>query len=224
MSIHNQGGIRLPEPSAGDRVTQVGSSEHFTGQIVIGDGPGRLLGTESHLEMKAALILAVRPTTGALFEQIAFEWHDVDGACRTHFIDLVVQRSDGHWVGYAVRPRGRVTQGYLVQLARIKAQAIRAGFLSDFRLFSEDDVDPVELSNAKLLHAVRVPDREPDAAARKAAAMITGVTFVGALVAETGLAGTGFRAVVRLIRSGHLKPVSHEPIDYGTDVFKAREL
>lgn len=222
MSIHDKDGIRLPEPSAGDRATQVGSSHHFTGQIVQGDGPGRVVGLESHLEMKAALILAARPSTDALFEQIAFEWRDADAASRTHYIDLVVRRTDGRWIGYAVRPRGRVTPTYLAELARIKAQAIEAGFLSDLRLFSEDDVDLAALFNAKLLQAVRVPDPDPDAAARTAAARITGVTTVGALVEETGLGGAGFRAVVRLIRSGHLTPVRHVRIDRDTEVFKAR--
>lgn len=224
MSIHHTDGIRLPEPSAGDRATQVGSSEHFTGQIVIGDGPGRVLGLESHLEMKAALILAARSSTDALFEQILFEWRNASGACSIHYIDLVVRRTDGRWIGYAVRPRARITQTYLAELASIKVQSMAAGFLSDFRLFSEDDIDPVELFNAKLLHAVRVPDPEPDAAARSAAARIAGVTTVGALVAETAFEGAGFRAVVRLIRSGHLKTVRHERIDHGTEVFKARAL
>jgi hypothetical protein len=192
MSIHHKDGIRLPEPSAGDRATQVGSSHHFTGQIVLGDGPGRVVGLESHLEMKAALILAARSSTDALFEQIAFEWRDAEAASRIHYIDLVVRRSDGRWIGYAVRPRGRVTPAYLAELARIKAQAIGAGFLSDLRLFSEDDVDPVALFNAKLLHAVRVPDPDPDAAVRTVAARITGVTTVGALVDETALAAPAF--------------------------------
>jgi hypothetical protein len=224
MSIHHKDGIRLPEPSAGDRATQVGSSHHFTGQIVLGDGPGRVVGLESHLEMKAALILAARSSTDALFEQIAFEWRDAEAASRIHYIDLVVRRTDGRWIGYAVRPRGRVTPAYLAELARIKAQAIGAGFLSDLRLFSEDDVDPVALFNAKLLHAVRVPDPDPDAAVRTVAARITGVTTVGALVDETGLGGAAFRAVVRLIRSGHLMPIGHVRIDRDTEVCKARAL
>jgi hypothetical protein len=222
MSIHDMEGIRLPEPSTGDRATQVGSSHHFTGQIVLGDGPGRVVGLESHLEMKAALILAARRSTDALFEQIAFAWRDADEARRTHYIDLVVRRTDGRWIGYAVRPMKRVTPAYLAELARIKAQALEAGFLSDLRLFSEHDVDPVALFNAKLLQAVRVPDPEPDAAARAAAARITGVTTVGALVDETGRGGAGFRAVVRLIRSGHLTPVRQTRIDRDTEVFKAR--
>jgi hypothetical protein len=218
------GGILLPEASAGDRATQVGSSHHFTGQIVIGDGRGRVLGTESHLEMKATLILAARPETAALFEQIAFEWKDATGASRTHYIDLMVQQHDGQWVGYAVRPWARLSKAYLADLARIKAQAIASGFLWDFRIFTDRDVDPIDLFNARLLHSVRVAEPDADAAARSVAAAITGVTTIGALVADIGIHGQGFRAIVRLIRSGHLQPVRHERIDHGTEVFKAREL
>lgn len=215
------GGIRLPEQSAAERSTQVGSSHHFTGQIVIGDGVGRLLRTESHLEMKAALILAVRPETAELFEQIAFEWTDADGTRRVHYIDLVVQQKDGRWIGYAVRPAARVCPTYLKKLARIKAQAQANGFLWDFRLFSDEDVDPDELFNARLLHSVRVPEPNADAIARKVISGARGVVTIGSLVAETGLEGHGFRAVVRQIRSRNLHAVRRERINYATEVFRA---
>lgn len=217
-------GIRLPEPSAGNRATQVGSSHHCTGQIVIGDGPGRLHGTDSHLEMNSTLMLAARAETAALFEQIAFVWRDAKGESHTHYIDLVVQQTDGRRVGYAVRPWKRISVEYLTDLARIKAQAIASGFLWDFRIFSDRDVNPIDLFNAKLLHAVRTGEPQADATARAAAATISGIASIGALVAQTGLEGTGFRAIVRLIRSGHLKPVRRGRIDYETEVFKAQAL
>ncbi|KEJ89010.1 hypothetical protein [Sulfitobacter donghicola] len=218
------GGFRLPEASSGNRSTQVGSSYHFTGQIIVGDGPGRCLGTESHLEMKGALILSTRPETAAIFDQIVFEWYDDDGVYHKHFIDLVVQQCDGKWVGYAVRPTKYATAEYIAKLARIKAQAMLQGFLSDFRLFTEEDVDPTELFNAKLLHSVRVTDPDADEIAKRVVSTCSGVTAIGTLVAETGLDGMGFRAIVRLIRSGHLKLVQHERITHATELFKAQEV
>ena len=43
------GGVRLPEPSRGDRATQIGSTQHFTGGIVLGSGPGTRTGVELSL-------------------------------------------------------------------------------------------------------------------------------------------------------------------------------
>jgi hypothetical protein len=219
-----EGGIRLPEASSGDRSTQVGSSYHFTGQIIVGDGPGRCLGTESNLEKKGALILSTRPETAAIFDQIAFRWCDENKIYRTHYIDLVVQQCDGDWVGYAVRPTKFATVEYIAKLARIKAQAKLQSFLSDFRLFTEEDVDPTELFNAELLHSVRVTDPDADEIAKRVVSKCSGVTAIGVLVTETGLDGMGFRAVVRLIRSGHLKLVQHERITYATELFKSQEV
>ena len=90
MSTQLFGGTRLPEPSLGDRATQVGSTQHFTGGIVLGDGPGTRIGLESHLEAQAALTLAARFETRNLVEQVRFEWVDAFGEVHDHYIDLVV--------------------------------------------------------------------------------------------------------------------------------------
>ncbi|MCL3881025.1 hypothetical protein [Marivita sp. GX14005] len=225
MSYHFQfGGIRLPAFSRGNRKTQVGSTKHFTGGLVLGDQEGVRLGTESHLETNAALLLGYRPNTLDLVEQIQFAWYDEHGEFFDHFIDLVVTRIDGTVCGYAVRPASRVSQAYECKLARIKEQAIAQCFLDDFRLFTEEDVCPVELHNAKLFHSVRRPDAFADPVAQDASRKVCGTTTVGALVDETRLEGMGFRAIVRLIRSGHLQMVRHERIERSTEIMRTRMI
>lgn len=222
MSYHFQsGGIRLPASSRGDRKTQVGSTKHFTGGLVLGENEGVRLGTESHLEIDAALMLNYRPTTFDLVEQVQFAWYDEHGAFSHHFIDLVATRVDGSVIGYAVRPTKRVSDDYECKLARIKEQAIAQCFLDDFRLFTEEDVCPVELHNAKLFHSVRRPDAFADPVAQDVCSKVCGTTTVGALVDATRLDGMGFRAVVRLIRSGHLQMLRFERIAHGTEVFRS---
>ncbi|MBM2291775.1 hypothetical protein JQX09_07625 [Sulfitobacter pseudonitzschiae] len=218
------GGVRLPEPSRGNRATQVGSTRHFTGGIVLGSGPGFRTGVESHLEAQAALLLAARPEVQDLVEQVRFDWFDEDGEIHKHYIDLVATEHDGTVIGYAVRPLGRVKDTYLAQLARVKEQAVAQGVLDDFRLFTERDVCPVEFFNAKLFHSVRRPDCFGDPVARDVVGRTTGVVTIESLVEQTGLDGMGFRALVRLIRSGHLQKVSYERIDRSCLVFKAKEL
>ena len=224
MHPHLTGAIRLPEPSRGCRDTQVASTKHFTGGVVFGDGPGVRLGMESHLEMNASLLLAARPSTLDLREQVLFNWYDTNGDYFAHFIDLVATRDDGKIVGHAVRPMEQVSDKYLQRLARIKEQAVNQRFLDDFRLFTELDVCPIELFNAKLIHSVRRPDCFADPVLKDVTASIVGATTINALVVKSGLDGMGFRSVVRLIRSGHLQMVQHKRIERSSEVFRARVI
>ncbi|WP_102227001.1 PDDEXK family nuclease [Acidimangrovimonas sediminis] len=223
------GGVRLPEFSLGDRATQVGSTQHFTGGIVLNsgpgsDGPGRRVGVESHHEANASLLLAARPEVIDLVEQVRFDWFDQDGEIHKHYIDLVATERDGTVVGYAVRPLARVKDAYLAQLVRVKEQAIDQGVLHDFRLFTERDICPAELYNAKLFHSVRRPDCFADPVAKDVVGQMTGVVAIGRLVEQTRLDGMGFRALVRLIRSGHLQTLHHERITHSSLVFKTKEF
>lgn len=182
------------------------------------------LGMESHLEMNAGLVLVARPSTLDLREQVLFNWYDANGDYFAHFIDLITTQDNGELVGYAVRPMQRVSDKYLQRLARIKEQAVNQRFLDDFRLFTELDVCPIELFNAKLIHSVRRPDCFADPVLEDVAASLVGVTTVDALVDQSGLGGMGFRAVVRLIRSGHLQMVRHERLERSSEVFRARAV
>lgn len=218
------GGIRLPELSKGDRATQVGSTHHFTGGLVIGDGPGRRVGTESNLERKAALIIHAHPETLSLVEQVLFEWVNPEQKVVPHWIDLVQTRTDGRVFGYAVRPTAHAGSEYQLRLALIEEQAIAQGLLDGLRLFTEEDVCPTEWHNACHFLAVRRPDCFADPVAADVVSKMTGVATIGELVAATGLEGMGFRAMVRLIRSGHLKMLRHEWISYNSQVFKAKAI
>jgi len=222
--LSQSGGIRLPEHRRGDRKTQVGSTQHFTGGIVLGEGHGVRLGLESHLEASCAMVLAYRPDIKEIIEQVLFEWFDTFGEIHKHFIDFVAVSEDGTTTGYAVRPSECASQKYLIELARIKAQAISLGVLDDFRLFTEKDVCPVELFNARLFHSVRRPDQFGDPVAQDVVQSMSGVDRLGDLVDKTRLGGMGFRALVRLIRAGHLQMLSYERISHEVLVFKAKEF
>ncbi|MEO9649366.1 MAG: hypothetical protein ABJ360_09605 [Roseobacter sp.] len=225
MSIHFQtGGTRLPEASRGDRKTQVGSKKHFTGGAVIGDNHGVRFGLDSHLEKNATMLLLGRSSTLGLREQVSFDWYDEHGVYHTHFIDLVATQDDGDVVGYAVRPMGRVSSEYLAKLARIKEQAIQQCFLDDFLLFTERGVCRVELYNAELFHAVRRQDCFADPVMQDVAGASIGVTTIGDLVDESGLGGMGFRAAVRLIKSGHLQMLRYERIERSSEVYRAHTI
>ncbi|MDE4099702.1 hypothetical protein [Phaeobacter gallaeciensis] len=218
-----QGSIRLPDPSLADRDVPAASKGHFTGQIVLGDGPGRITQLESHHELQACLCLAARPETDEICEQVGFEWYDADGELHTHYFDFVVVQTDGAIIAYSVRPSYGVSDAFFEEMCRISDQARKAGFVADVRLLTEEDLDPVELFNAELLHSVREEDPEADEAARKAVRDMQGIETLEALKDRTGCGAMGFRALIRLIRLRHLQLVSHERISLKSQVFK-REL
>ena len=218
------GGIRLPEVSAGDRRTQVASKAHFTGHITFGEGHGRGVGLESNLEKKVALILRYAATTVDLVEQQALEWYDADGECHIHYVDLVCRMRDGRRIGYAVRPINRVSLKYEEELARIKRQALSQGVFDDFRLFTERDVCPVALHNAMHLHSVRIAEPDADLAAADVIRAMRGVETIGVLRDRIGMEGTGLRALVRYIGSGHLQLLCQEKISEASQVIRVMAL
>jgi len=148
-------------------------------------GPGARVGTESHLEKNALLVVSARPATRNIVEQVVFNWYDEDGEYHEHYMDLVATQTDDSVVGYAVRPTQRAGRKYMIKLARIKEQAMRQCVVSDFRLFTERDVCPVELFNAELIHAVRRPDCFADPVLQDVAGKSVGVTTIGDMVDQS---------------------------------------
>lgn len=224
MAFHEAPRVYLtPEESRARRKVKVGSKTHMTAQIIIGDGRGRRVMAESHLELSACLVLNAHPQTAEIVEQVPVEWHHAD-KLRTHYIDFVVIKVDRTRVGYAVRPCCRVTRSYFDELCQIKSQVCANGLLADFCLITEEDISPVALENARLLHSVRHPDPQPDIAAAEVVSALTGTKSLAELAQKTGDPGTGMRAMIRLIRSGHLRLVENTTIAPSSLVFKAKAL
>lgn len=226
-------GFTPPLPSTADRAVALSSRAHFCGHVVIGDGsgrggvsgtPARVVQVESHLELCWCLCLSIRPDIVDLREQAAFDWFDEDGECRTHFFDLLVTRNDGSRIACAVRPLARASERFKRQMSRIASQVRACGFAADVRLLTDKDLDPVELHNAQLLHGVRTGSSLADAAAAKVLAGLSGRTSLADLASRTGLAAAGFRALLRLLRSAHLRLVRSERITPASMVYKEHNL
>lgn len=218
-------GQRLVLPSLSPRNLSGASKNHLTGFIVFRDGKGvdRVVETESHFEFNFSLCLAAHPDTAYLQEQVLFVWRGPLGDLRDHFFDFVVTRSDGSKLAYTVKPMVWNRGEFAEDMPHIAEQARASGRFSDVRLLSDTDLDRVSLFNAKLLHACRAGVPAHDAVARSVVQGMAGVVALRVLVEQTGLAGDGFRALVRLIRSGHLRLRNHEHISYEAALFKAAQ-
>lgn len=226
-------GVSLPEASTAGRAVASKSNNHFCGHAVFGDGSGRgaftgsaarVVQMESFTELRWGLCLSLRPDIADLREQVPFEWFDEDGVCHTHFFDFLVVRTDGARIACAVRAAARTGGRFAKNMPRIAAQVRDRGFAVDVRLLSDEDLDPVEVGNAWLLHGLRAPDPEADTVAAGVLAAMSGLVSLQELTDRTGLGVAGFRALLRLVRSHHLRLVRPEPITRNTVVYKGSNL
>lgn len=227
------GGFTTPLPSSAQRSVALSSKAHFCGHLVIGDGsgrgtasgaPARVVQVESHLELCWCLCLSLRSDIADLREQAGFDWFDEHGEYRTHYFDLFITRTDGTRIACAIRPVARTGGRFGRQMPRIADQARSSRFADDVRLLTDADLDPVELHNAWLLHGVRAGDPPADAAAAQVLSEMIGTASLADLSARTGCGAAGFRALLRLVRSGQLRPLHNERITSATVAYKRSNL
>lgn len=223
----------LPLPSTAQRDVALSSKSHFCGHVVIGDGSGRgaiagvpprVVQVESHLELCWCLCLSVRADIADLREQMQFDWFNEDGEVHPHYFDLFVTRTDGTRIACAIRPTAWIGGEFGRQMPRIAAQTRAGRFADDVRLLTDADIDTVELHNAWLLHGVRAGDPVADEAAARVLADMSGMSSLADLTAMTGCGAGGFRALLRLVRWGQLRPLHHEHITPATIVYKGSNL
>ncbi|WP_374427513.1 hypothetical protein [Paracoccus sp. (in: a-proteobacteria)] len=211
----------LHEPSSCDRHPAIASKGHFTGSLMVGSWPGRVLHVESLLEHKWAHCLNAHPKTRTLREQVGFVWQNGQKKRPTHYFDLFVEQTDGKLIAYTVKPEAHLTASFMAEIACVARQAKVAGFVDDVRLLTDADLDPIELENARLTYAMRVPDAEADSAAAAVVAAMSGIATLGDLTSRIGLNARGYRALIRQIRAGIVRAAHHERITHKTEVFKA---
>lgn len=216
MHMTPDGNIRLPLPTEAVRRIKKGVKQHFTGSLVAGEDEGREVETESHAEMITALVMLARRNVVGLENQVPFSWTDRDGIARTHFFDFRVSLRDGSRLGLIVKNARKAAQPGFCTDMRFLARQASPDFADRIALVTSKHFDPVEVHNAELIHSVRLPDPEPDAAVRRVVAGITGAARVCDIVVAAGCLGSGFRSVVRLIRNHELELVTHERIDHET--------
>ena len=217
--------IRLPIASVSDRKIVAGRGK-CVGATVFDDGEGceRVVLAESAEEMTCHLCLAAAPDTRSMREQVRIVWEDAEGRTRTHYLDLVVLQRDGRRVGYSIKPAAKIDEAFLREMAEVGAHAVATNVVDDLRVLSAADFDPVTQWNARFLHAVREPDAEADLPAREAVRGLDGTSTLGALADRIGMQGRGFRALVRLVRSGVLGLSDHVRLTHAAAVFLQEDL
>jgi hypothetical protein len=190
----------------------MGRKSHFTGSIVMGDEEGQELEFESHTELQTALVMLARPEVISLENQIRFVGIDPNDVATEHVFDFRVSLRDGTRTALVVKHAVEAADPDFRAKMRCLAKQVVPDVADRVCLITERDLDPIEVFNAELIHSVRQPDPEPDAAVRRIVASLTGAAKIADIAAASGCSGNGFRAVVRMLRHHELELVSRERI------------
>jgi len=209
-----------PRPSRAAKPVPKSSHGHFVVQMVIHDSDeevGQISVCGSLGEYRTRLIALSEPDTIDVLEQVGpVPWIDGTGKPHRHYIDQVVVKVDNSRLGLTDKPYRKVTPAFEAEIAQVDAAARRMGVIDQLYLVTEYARDPVKLHNADLFRGCRDTDPEVDALAREVVETLLGETSLQDLVAEIHRGPRGFRALVRLIRSGLLRMVLEEKISHST--------
>ena len=208
MEFTPESGVAFPVRRKIVRKIAKGRRNHFTGQFTFGPDEGETMDVESNTELRVALVTLARSDVVGLENQVPFEWIGPDGKTATHHFDFRVLMANGSRKAIMVKSEYRRLQAKTrLELAQIAAQ-VTPDFADEVVVMTERDVDPVEYFNAEIMHEMRHPDFEADAAARAAMVEMVATAQIQDLVDRIGLGARGFRAILRLIRSYELELVN----------------
>ncbi|SCM68734.1 hypothetical protein [Donghicola eburneus] len=220
----DHGGVLLPAPSRADRTIQKASAAHCTGYTVLGDGEGTRFQGESYLELCHLYLLNAMKNVAEMREQVRFLYGWDPEKPQAHYFDVFATLDDGTRIAFAVKPEVRLASGRVErEMSEIAWWVQEFDFADDVRILTEADINPVDLRNAKALAAVRQPDPEADAAARAVLeALPAGAgQSLRDLTLATGMKARGYRALLRLLRSGTARLQRHELIRPTTIIVNA---
>ncbi|ULB10227.1 hypothetical protein ORIO_09955 [Cereibacter azotoformans] len=217
-----------PRPSRAAKPIPKSSHGHFVVQMVIHDSdedPGQISMCGSLGEYRTRLIALAEPDTVDVIEQVGpVPWTDENGKTHGHYIDQIVVKTGNRRLGLTDKPYRRVTPAFEAEIAQVDAAARKAGVIDRLHLVTEYARDPVKLHNADLFRGCRDADPEVDALAAEVVAALDGEAPLQKLVGEINRGPRGFRALVRLLRSGQLRMVSEEKISHATRVARGRAV
>lgn len=228
--LDNQGGIYLPLPSIAQRDIPAASAGHCTAQTILGDGHGTRKNAESWLELCNLYLLNAKQDVAELREQEEFHFGWAPEDLDLHVFDVVATLTSGLRIAYTVKPEVRLNsrpgsrdkngeryddRTFMEKMGNVTWWAtVHTQLYHDVRLVTEADINQIDLRNAQMFAAVREPDGEADAIAFAVAKAIPaeGGRSLRDLTIETGLQARGYRALIRLMRSGMLRAIQREII------------
>lgn len=174
---------------------------------------------ESYLERHILYGGEFNPQVVAIEEQLPpVEYPDLSGKIRKHYFDFRFTLLCGTKLAVAVKPSASAEKHRLLEELRLIAAHMSADFADGVLLMTEKDVPKDFTANAAFLHhARREANPEQDDIVR---AIISdgAVMTIGSVVARSGLEGSAFRTIGRLIGRGEITVIDDGVYDYPTRI------
>jgi hypothetical protein len=205
-----------PMPSRASHPIPKSAHGHFVIQMVIHDSdedPGQISKCGSMGEYHTRMIALAEPDTVDVIEQVGpLHWQDKKNETRAHFLDHLVIKDGGKRVGLTDKPAALVTENFQAEIAQVREDGRQKKFFNELYLVTEFARDPITLFNAELIRGCRDEEGDVDAIALTVVADVTSKATLDELIRQINRGPRGFRALVRLIGSGHLVLWKHEKI------------
>ncbi|WP_192964083.1 hypothetical protein [Phycobacter azelaicus] len=144
---------------------------------------------ESLYELRVGLVVQARKDIASLENQVPFFYRNADGRPATHFFDYRATQRSGKRIAIMVKAAERAASPRVDDELRVIARQVPSSFADRVVVMTEEDLDPIEVYNAELLHEMRMPEPEVDAAARRAVCSMVGPCELGRLIEMIGHAG-----------------------------------
>ncbi len=204
--------VRKPyAPSQAERKIVVASRGHCTATAILGSGAGTKFQAESWLEFCVLLLLNAQEDVREFREQALFRYGRRNE--HKHYFDVLATLVTGKKIAIAVKPTVRLVSGrFLAEMQEVSWWVAKHRFADELRIVTERDIHPIDFHNAKVLAAVREPDPEADLAASALVSGLSAPRSLRALTIDLGLEARGYQSLLRLIRSGKLRPACREQL------------
>lgn len=213
-----------PRPSRAKKPIPESSHGHFVVRMVIHDSdedPGQISCCGSLSEYRTRMIALAEPDTVDVVEQVGpLHWTDEKNVRHDHYLDHVVHKVDGRRLGLTDKPYRQVTEAFGREVAQVNDDGLKKRVIDRLHLVTECGRDPVKLYNADLMRGCRDADDDADVEARAVVEGFGGEASLQVLVNLIGMGPRGFRAFVRLIRSGDLALAREEKISHDSMVVR----
>ncbi len=218
MSNDNSKYTKSPCPSLASRKVALKSTASSRG-FLLNQTCHRWAGYESTLERDLQTILLAHPDVMQFQEQPKpVPYVDADGKPRKHTFDLLIHLNDGQTVACDVKPLNRRKKSGIDEVHRLIKQQHPA-YADKFIVRTDREISRDLVRNAELiLRARNLWDEETIEELRRHLASMHGVFRFASLVALFDSQAAGFNAVLNLIDSQELKPVTRGRINDNTEL------
>lgn len=220
---HKYESFQPPHKSKATRQLSWRSKASLRGTLVAqlpADDHPRGIVFESKLEQRFLYITLARNDVHDVWDQPpAVIYRNAKGRTQTHTFDYLVTFKTGERTAIAVKPMAKVIKYNFIAELKLISNAMNKQFARRIVLITDQHFTKDEALNAAHYHTFsKVSDLEADHRVTILARELPGSLPLGVLIAQVGLVGRAYGAIIRAIYNGSLKVNLKERITFDTHV------